>query len=90
MIDYLKIDELDKIITAKADNAKYFASLVANMIVDENSIFSAAQGGKIFIWDLDPNAIEEDNSNFWKMIRDAVIIYIFSATAYFLFRRKLD
>ncbi|MCE7735324.1 MAG: hypothetical protein GPJ54_10635 [Candidatus Heimdallarchaeota archaeon] len=90
VIDYIQIDGMNKVETAKAINSQYFASQIANMIVYENSVFSSSEDGKIFVWDQDPNAVTDENSNLRNMIIIASIIYLFSATAYFILRRKLD
>ena len=80
----------NKVETAKAANSQYFASQIATMFMSENSIFSSSEDGKIFEWTLDPNEIAEDNDHLRNLILIAGVVYIFSATTYFILRRKLD
>ncbi|MFV2016339.1 MAG: hypothetical protein ACC656_12975 [Candidatus Heimdallarchaeota archaeon] len=60
------------------------------MIVYENSILSASDDGRIFVWASKPNTITDNNTYLRNVIIFASIVYLFSATTYFIFRRKLD
>lgn len=90
VVQYREIDSLSQVETAKGANAKYYASQRSNMVAYENSLLSSSNDGRIFIWDLNPSKVSQENDFMRNIIIAAVIIYLFSATTYFVLRRKLD